>query len=78
MPFALAENSSSSVWLSMSFITSRRLARRSGGKLAGRLNSGSRKSGALGSCVINNGSLALPRKLACWPGVIEPSLITCG
>ena len=25
-----------------------------------------------------NGSCALPRKLACWPGVTEPSRMTCG
>ena len=31
-----------------------------------------------GSSVKSSGSCALPRKLACWPGVIEPSLITCG
>ena len=27
---------------------------------------------------MSSGSWALPRKLACWPGVIEPSRMTCG
>jgi hypothetical protein len=36
------------------------------------------KSLAAGSSVKNSGSWALPRKLACWPGVTDPSAMTCG
>ena len=46
--------------------------------VSGSVSSGSLKSGALGSSVNNSGSCAFPRKLACCPGVIDPSLITCG
>jgi hypothetical protein len=78
MPLARAENSSSSPCSSMSFMISRRLASRLAERVSGRLSSGRRKSSALGSCVMSRGSLPLPRKLACCPGVVEPSAMTCG
>ena len=47
-------------------------------RLAGKVSSGRLKFAPFGSCNTSNGSCRLPRKLACCPGVIEPSEITCG
>ncbi len=62
----------------MSFITLRRSPSRCGDRFAGKLSSGRRKSAALGSWLMKNGSYCGPRKLACCPGVIDPSLMMYG
>ena len=78
MPWAVSDHDEKSVWRSMSRWRPRRSSSRSSDSDEGRLSSGSRKSGRLGSRAMKNGSYALPRKLACWPGVTLPSRSTWG